>query len=93
MSERRSAFVAEQGRPPTEAEEVDLAQLSQQDRREAEAQRIELEIKRAFLATPDGTPERWEAEKDELLKADRATRTTSMREASRRSQAALYDHF
>jgi hypothetical protein len=90
MTNRRSAFLAEHKRQPIAAEERQLAEQVQADRRAAEATRHELELRRAFLDTPGATPEQWEQEKAAILATDRAERAVKGKDAARRSQCVLY---
>jgi hypothetical protein len=90
---RRSAFLAEHKRQPTKEEALQLVELEREDRRAAEAERHETELRRAFMSQPDASEESWEKERAGLLAADRLERTAKARESARAAQSRMYRSF
>jgi hypothetical protein len=93
MTNRHAEFAAKHLRQPTPDEERQLAEQERQDRREADAQRRERELRHAYLDTPGATPESWEKEKAGILTKDREEQAIKNKDAARQAQSQLYRSF
>ena len=93
LEERRGTFAVEHGRPPTADELQALAEAERADRRKADGDRRESEIKRAYLEVPGSTPETWTRDRERLLAEDRAQEAKRNTDRARISQAETYRRF
>jgi hypothetical protein len=93
MTNRRANFLAEHKRQPTREEALQLVELEREDRRAAEAERHERELRRAYLASPGADEAGWEREKAGILATERAERAVKNEDAARAAQGRMYRDF
>lgn len=91
---RKAAFFAEHRRKPTPEELRQLEQDVREARRQADGERHEAGLKRAYLGSnPDASESDWQREKGGILAEDRKRRTTAADDAARTAQGAMYRNF